>query len=190
MSKVYDRIDNALANFIAAQHVFFVATAPLDHEGHINLSPKGLESFRVIGSKTVAYLDLTGSGIETVSHLRENGRIVIMFCSLEGAPKILRLYGRGEAVEPGDPRFEELQKLFPQLAGLRSIVVVSLERIADSCGYGVPRYRYEGDRTQLLDWAHRKGAAGLTRYRTDNNTTSIDGLPGLRVRRNPGNDSV
>ncbi len=180
MSKVYDSIDNALSRFIEAQHIFFVATAPLDPAGHVNLSPKGLESFRIIDPKTVAYLDLTGSGIETVSHLRENGRITIMFCALEGAPKIVRLYGRGEAVESGDSRFDDLLKLFPHLPGLRSIVVVSLDRIADSCGYGVPRYRYEGERGQLIDWARRKGPLGLTRYRADNNATSIDGLPGLK----------
>lgn len=182
MSKVYDRIDEGLARFIGAQHLFFVATAPLHSEGHLNLSPKGLDSFRVIDPKTVAYLDLTGSGIETVAHLRNNGRIVIMFCAFEGAPKILRLYGRGAAVEPGHPRFDDLLELFPHLPGVRSVVVVSVERIADSCGYGVPLYRYEGQRTQLVDWARRKGLPGLTRYRDENNRESIDGLPGLKDR--------
>ncbi len=186
MSKVYDAIDSALARFIDAQHLFFVATAPLDESGHVNLSPKGLQSFRIIDPKTVAYLDLTGSGIETVSHLRENGRITIMFCALEGAPKILRLYGRGEAVDPADPRFADLRKRFADLPGVRSIVVVSLERIADSCGYGVPRYCYEGERTQLTDWARRKGPLGLTRYRAENNMASIDGLPGLKLRTERG----
>jgi len=185
MSKVYDGIDEALARFIAAQHVFFVATAPLDPAGHVNISPKGLESFRVIEPQTVAYLDLTGSGIETVAHLRENARVVIMFCAFEGPPKILRLHGRGEVVEPGDSRFRELLKLFPRIPGARSIVVVTLERIADSCGYGVPVYRYEGERKQLVDWARRKGASGLAEYRTEYNHASIDGLPGLRAEFAP-----
>jgi Pyridoxamine 5'-phosphate oxidase len=181
MSKLYDGIDDTLARFIAAQHVFFVATAPLDPAGHVNLSPKGLQSFRVIDPMTVAYLDLTGSGIETLSHLRENGRIVILFCAFEGPPQILRLYGRGEAIEPGDPRFKQLRTLFPQLAGVRCVIVVALDRIADSCGYGVPSYSYQGERTQLLQWARRKGPQGLARYRAEHNRVSIDEIPGLTV---------
>lgn len=188
MGKLYDRIDDALARFIGAQRLFFVATAPLDPEGHVNLSPKGLESFRVIDPRTVAYLDLTGSGIETVAHLRDNGRIVLMFCAFEGPPKILRLYGRGESVEPGDPRFRNLLALFPEPPGVRAVVVVAVERIADSCGWGVPLYRYEGGRTQLLDWAQQKGARGLDKYRAENNRTSIDGLPGLKAAINPGEE--
>jgi hypothetical protein len=181
MSKLYDGIDDTLTRFIAAQHVFFVASAPLDPAGHVNLSPKGLQSFRVIDPKTVAYLDLTGSGIETLSHLRENGRIAILFCAFEGPPKILRLYGQGEAVEPGDPRFKQLLALFPKLAGVRSVIVVALDRIADSCGYGVPIYSYQGERTQLVKWARRKGSKGLARYRAEHNRISIDGIPGLKV---------
>jgi hypothetical protein len=180
MGKLYDRLDEDLSRFIAAQHLFFVASAPLDPSGHINLSPKGLNTFRIIGPNAVAYLDLTGSGIETVSHLRENGRIIIMFCSFEGAPKILRLYGRGEPIEQGDARFEDLLRLFPELPGVRSVVRVTLERISDSCGYGVPLYRYQAERTQLLDWARRKGLSGLVDYRSRNNARSIDGIPGLK----------
>lgn len=183
MSKVYDRIDDALARLISAQRMFFVATAPLDPAGHLNLSPKGLESFRVIDPHTVAYLDLTGSGVETVAHLRENGRIVLMFCTFEGPPKVLRLYGRGEAVAPGDPRFEQLRGRFTERPGMRSIVVVALDRIADSCGWGVPLYRYEGERAQLIEWAEKKGPSGLEEYRAAHNRTSIDGLPGLEVQR-------
>ena len=189
MSKIYDGIDDALARFIAAQHVFFVATAPLDRAGHLNLSPKGLDSFRIIDPKTVAYLDLTGSGIETLSHLRENGRIVILFCALEGPPKILRLYGCGDPVQPGDPRFETLRPLFPDLAGVRSVIVVELERVADSCGYGVPLYSYEGERTQLLKWAKRQGPKGLARYQAENNRVSIDGMSGLKVAPDSPKDS-
>jgi hypothetical protein len=182
MSKIYDGIDEVLARFIGEQHVFFVATSPLDPAGHVNLSPKGLGSLKVIDPRTVAYLDLTGSGIETVAHLRENARVVIMFCAFEGAPKILRLHGRGEVIEPEDSRYPELLKLFPKLPGARSIVVVALERIADSCGYGVPLYRYEGERKQLIDWARRKGTSGLARYCSETNHSSIDGLPGLRAK--------
>ena len=181
MSKVFDHIDPALARLIGAQRMFFVATAPLDPAGHLNLSPKGLESFRILDPRTVAYLDLTGSGIETVAHLRENGRIVLMFCTFEGPPKVLRLYGRGEAVVSGDPRFAKLCGLFPDHPGLRSIIVVALDRIADSCGWGVPVYRYEGERAQLIQWAEKKGSSGLDEYRTEHNLTSIDGLPGLKV---------
>jgi hypothetical protein len=180
MGKLYDEIDETLRRFLEAQRMFFVATAPLDAAGHVNLSPKGLDSFRVIDPRTVAYLDLTGSGIETVAHLRENGRIVLLFCAFEGPPKIVRLQGRGEVVEPSDPGFGALAARFPTFAGTRSVIVISLERISDSCGYGVPLYGYEGQRSQLLDWAERKGADGVVRYREDNNRRSIDGLRGLK----------
>jgi hypothetical protein len=179
MSKIYESIDNALASFIGAQRMFFVATAPLDPDGHVNLSPKGLDSFRILDPKTVAYLDFTGSGVETIAHLRENGRAVIMFCAFEGAPKILRLHGRGEAIEPGDPRFGNLRSHFPEFPGVRSVVVVQVQRIADSCGYGVPVYRYERERDKLLKWAEHKGPEGVAEYRAANNLRSIDGLAGL-----------
>lgn len=180
MSKIHDGIDEALAAFIARQKVFFVATAPLAGDGHLNLSPKGLDSFRVCGPRTVAYQDFIGSGIETVAHLRENGRIVILFCAFEGPPKIVRLYGTGDAVEPGDAGFAELVALFPERRTTRSIVRVHVERIADSCGYGVPVYRFEGERSQLDDWAARKGDEDLERYKRENNARNVDGLPGLR----------
>ena len=179
MGKLYDALDAELTGFISAQHVFFVATAPLDGSGHVNLSPKGLDSFRVIDPKTVAYLDFTGSGVETISHLRENGRIVVLFCSFEGPPKILRLHGYGEVIEPDHPRFSDLSKLFPVSTSTRAVILVSLNRIADSCGYGVPLYSYEGERTQLPAWAERKGVEGLDEYRAQNNSISIDGIPGL-----------
>lgn len=181
MGKLYDSINPSLARFIAEQRMFFVATAPLDPAGHVNLSPKGLESFRVIDSRTVAYLDLTGSGIETVAHVRENQRIVIMFCAFAGPPKVLRLYGRGEVMEAGAPRFDQLRALFPDLPGVRSIVVVTLDRIADSCGWGVPLYHYEGERSQLLEWAEHKGVDGVAKYRAENNRVSVDGLSGLSL---------
>ena len=182
MGRIYAEIDDRLAAFITAQKMFFVATAPLSAAGHLNLSPKGADTFRIVDPRTVAYLDLTGSGIETVAHLRENGRIIILFCAFEGPPKIVRLHGRGEALEPREPRFAELCGRFPARLGTRSIIRVELDRIADSCGYGIPLYRYEGERTQLGEWAERKGPDGIVQYRAEHNAESIDGLPGLRDR--------
>ena len=180
MGKTFETIDERLADFLTAQHVFFVATAPSGGDGHVNLSPKGLDAFRVLDPSTVAYLDLTGSGVETIAHLRDNGRITLLFCAFEGPPKIVRLYGRGEAVLASDPRFAELAARFPSLPGIRSVIVVRLERIADSCGYAVPRYRYAGERDQLIAWAERKGETGLETYRAERNARSIDGLPGVK----------
>jgi len=180
MGKRHAGIDDGLASFIAAQRMFFVTTAPLGADGHLNLSPKGLDTFAVLDPETVAYLDFTGSGVETIAHLRENGRITILFCAFEGPPKILRLYGRGTVVEPDDPDFAALRARFGEFDGVRSIIRVALARIADSCGYGVPEYRYVGDRSQLREWAARKGPEGVRRYQETNNRESIDGLPGLR----------
>jgi hypothetical protein len=179
MGKLFAELDDDLRTFIARQRVFFVATAPLSPDGHVNLSPKGLDTFRILGPTRVAYLDLTGSGVETVAHLRENGRLTVMFCAFEGRPRILRLYGRGRAVEPGDAEWASVSAGFPALSGVRSVVVLDVERIADSCGYGVPLYEFAGDRPQLAEWADKKGAEGIRRYRDQKNHTSIDGLPGL-----------
>jgi len=179
MGTVYNELDQSLTDFIRAQHMFFVATAPLDGSGHVNLSPKGLDSFRILDPKTFAYVDFTGSGVETISHIRENGRIVVMFCAFDGSPKILRLYGRGEVVEPTASKFAHLANAFPDFEGVRAIIVVTLERIADSCGYAVPRYRYQGERSQLPAWTKKQGSDGLVQYRARHNRTSIDGLPGL-----------
>lgn len=181
MGKVYEQIDDRLREFIARQHVFFVATAPLAADGHVSLSPKGLDSFRILSPRSVAYLDLTGSGVETIAHLRENGRLTIMFCAFEGPPKIVRLHGRGRVVFPGDEEFCKLRPLFPEFPGVRGIIVADLERISDSCGYGVPLYEYRGERRQLIDWSERKGEEGLLRYQAENNRRSIDGLPGLAL---------
>jgi ribosomal protein S18 acetylase RimI-like enzyme len=180
MGKLYDGIDADLADFIGRQHVFFVGTTPTSPEGHLNLSPKGLDTFRILGPNSVAYLDLTGSGIETVAHLRENGRITIMFCAFEGHPLIVRLYGRGRVVEPGDPEWGGLIAGFPRHPGARSVVVVDVERVADSCGFAVPLYAYQGERTQLIAYAERKGPDGLAEYRAEKNRASIDGMAGLR----------
>jgi len=180
MAKLFEEIDDGLRAFIEAQKIFFVATAPAGAEGHINLSPKGLDSLRILGPRTIGYLDLTGSGVETIAHLGENGRIVIMFCAFEGPPRIVRLQGRGVAIEPQDENYTSLLQHFTPMPGMRAIIRVEVARISDSCGTGVPLYRYENQRTQLTDWAERKGEGGLAEYRRKNNSASIDGLPGLR----------
>ena len=180
MGKPYQELDERLIAFIGRQHLFFVGTAPTSVDGHLNISPKGLDTFRVLGPRAVAYLDLVGSGIETVAHLRENGRMTIMFCALEGSPLILRLYGRGRVVEPGDPEWDGLIGGFPTLPGTRSVVVLEVDRITDSCGFGVPRYEYREQRNKLIEFARKKGPAGMERYKAENNLKSIDGLDGLR----------
>ena len=159
MGKVYDQIDEKLAAFIGRQHLFFVGTAPTGPDGHLNVSPKGLDTFRILGPKSVAYLDLTGSGIETVAHLRQNGRVTIMFCAFEGRPLILRLYGRGRVVEPGDPEWDGLIAEFPEYPGVRSVIVVDVERVADSCGYRRAPLRVHG-RAVGVDRLRREEGAG------------------------------
>jgi hypothetical protein len=180
VGKVFAELDDELRGFIEAQRLFFVATAPLAADGLVNLSPKGLDSLRILGPREVAYLDLTGSGIETLAHLRENGRVVFMFCAFEGRPRILRLHGRGEALEPDDARWEELRARFPELPGARAIIRVDVQRIADSCGWGVPLMRFEGQRDQLVRVAEQLGAEKLAAGRAKFNRASLDGLPGLR----------
>ena len=179
MAKAYPEINEALRKFILDQSVFFVATAPLDAKGHVNVSPKGLDTFRILGPRTVAYLDIFGSGVETLAHLRENGRIVLMFCAFQGTPKILRLHGRGRAVEPHEGEFATLQGHFPVYEGTRAIMVVEVTRISDSCGFGVPLLKYEGDRADLPAWCRKRGTEGLKIYRQEKNRQSIDGLPGV-----------
>ncbi|MDQ1403576.1 MAG: hypothetical protein QOG03_1892 [Actinomycetota bacterium] len=178
MAHTFDVIDDPLAEWIGRQHVFFVATAPSDG-GHVNCSPKGLDTFAVLDPTTVAYLDLTGSGVETISHLRENGRICVMFCSFEGAPRIVRLQGTGEVLEPDHPDFAAVADRFPTYPGGRAVIRVTCERIADSCGYAVPIMSFEHDRDTLPKWAEKRGADGLVAYRAEKNAESIDGLPGL-----------
>jgi hypothetical protein len=180
MGKVYERLDEGLVGFISKQHVFFVGTAPDSPDSHLNVSPKGLDTFRILGPRSVAYLDLTGSGIETVAHLRQNGRITLMFCAFEGRPLILRLHGRGRVVEPEESEWDGLIARFPGYPGARSVVVVDVQRIADSCGFAVPLYEYRGERSQLIDHANRKGPEGLEEYKARKNRVSIDGLAGLR----------
>jgi len=179
MARVYPGIDEALADWLRRQPLFFVATAPLSADGHVNLSPKGLDTFRVLGPREVSWLDLTGSGVETLAHLRENGRVVLLFCAFEGPPKIVRLHGRGRVIESADPDFAGRRAAFPDLPGVRSLIHVEVTRVSDSCGFGVPRMAFEAERRQLLEWAERKGPQGLREYRAQHDR-SLDGLPGLR----------
>jgi hypothetical protein len=177
MARVHDSITPDLRAFIEAQRVFFVASAPLAADGHVNLSPKGLDSLRVLGDDRVAYLDLTGSGNETSAHLAENGRITIMVCAFEGPPRILRLFGTGRVMLPGDDGWDGLAAEFPEHVGTRQIIDVAVERVQTSCGFGVPRMEFVGERDQLPRWAAAKGEDGLIGYRREKNARSIDGLP-------------
>jgi hypothetical protein len=179
MANTYDRLNDKLIAFIRAQKMFFVATAPLSAEGSVNLSPKGYDSFTVIDQNTVAYLDLGGSGIETHAHLRENGRITLMFCAFEGAANILRLHGQGETVTFDEPGFPELLALFPGFDRARAVVTVHITRVSDSCGWAVPFYEYRGERDQLKRWIDASTEAAWKEKRYASNALSIDGLPGL-----------
>lgn len=178
MGKIYELINAELRDWLLQQKVFFVATAPQAENGHINCSPKGGDTFRVLGEREVAYLDLTGSGIETTAHLRENGRIVLMFCSFEGRPMIVRLHGTGEVIYPTNPDFARLVAHFPGQAGVRAIMKVSVTRISDSCGHGVPLMEFVARRDLIEKWSAVKGPQGLAEYRAAKNSASIDGLPG------------
>ena len=180
MGTTFDQLDEKLIKWIEQQHLFFVATAPLAADGLVNCSPKGLDSFAVLDSRTVMYADLNGSGIETAAHLNENGRIVIMFCAFQGPPRILRLAGRGEYLSPGHPDFDDLAGRC-DLKPLRGIVRVTLTRIADSCGFGVPKYEFLEQRQALVEWGNRKSPEQLRAYQRENNRLSIDGLPGVQV---------
>ncbi|MFH7244783.1 MAG: pyridoxamine 5'-phosphate oxidase family protein [Spirulina sp.] len=177
MGQQYPEITPALSQWIGQQRLFFVATAPLSTEGHINCSPKGGDCFRVIDSHTVAYQDLTGSGAETLAHLRDNGRIVVMFCAFEGPPQIVRLHGQGQVFTTQEAEFEDLARHFSPSLGTRSIVRITVTRVSSSCGYGVPLMAHQGDRDLLEPWAEKKGATALEAYRQQKNRFSIDGLP-------------
>ena len=182
MASVFDGIDLRLAGWLERQPVFFVATAPLAADGHVNLSPKGtVGTFRVLDRDTVAYLDLTGSGAETLAHLRENGRITIMFCAFDGRPTIVRLYGQGQAVLPSAPEFAGLVAGFAPRPGIRSVIRVAVSRVADSCGYAVPRMSLDAERDVLDLHNAKKGPDRLASYRVERNAASIDGLPAWPV---------
>jgi hypothetical protein len=177
MAKLYPVITDELQTFIASQPMFFVATAPLDSAGHINLSPKGLDCFRVLGPDQVAYLDLTGSGNETSAHLLDNGRITFMFCAFSGPPRILRLYGNGTTVVPNSAAWSTLRPLFPAHPGMRQIITARITRVQTSCGFAVPLMDYVGQRDTLIRWATRKGDEEIRDYQRENNIQSIDALP-------------
>jgi hypothetical protein len=179
MGRTHERLDGDLRAFVERQHVFFVATAPLDAEGHVNVSPKGGDTFRVLDERTVCYLDISGSGVETIAHLRENGRITIMCCAFEGNPDVVRLQGRGEPVFAADPRFADLRARFGAFSGVRSVIVVELDRIQSSCGFGVPLMAFVDDRDRLETTFAKRGDDSLPDYWAAKNATSVDGLPGM-----------
>ena len=179
MSKVLNEIDEELAAWLEAQPVFFVGTAPLASDGHVNCSPKGGDCFRILAPFEVAYLDFTGSGAETAAHLRENGRIVLMFCAFKGKPNIVRLHGQGEVITPDSPEWERFYAAFPPNPGARALMRVRVGRISSSCGFSVPLMDYKSDRDGLDKWATGKGEAGLAEYRAQKNAHSTDGLPCL-----------
>jgi len=179
--KVHPNIDSRLREFIVRQPMFFVATAPTGADGHVNVSPKGMTgTFAILDELRVAYLDFHGSGAETTAHLRENGRITLMFCAFDDKPNIVRLYGTGRAVPPTDPEYADLLARFPAAPdthGVRAIIDVAVHRVSDSCGYAVPLMSYQGDRDLLVQWTARRSDDDLTEYRKAKNTASIDGLP-------------
>ena len=186
MARTHDALDGQLASWIEAQPVFFVATAPLAGDGHVNVSPKGNRGeLVVLGPRCLAYLELTGSGVETIAHLRENGRIVVMCCAFTGRPRIVRVHGRGRAIRPGAEGWDEPAAAIagaggdPEGPGVRSIITVDVERIADSCGYGVPLMTFAGHRPAMDEWSERKGPEGIAAYQAGHNARSIDGLAGL-----------
>lgn len=179
MAKTYPAIDEKMRAWVARQKLFFVSTAPLSENGLLNCSPKGMDSFRILDDHSVGYLDLTGSGIETIAHLRENARIVIMFCAFEGPPNIVRFHGTGSVHAKDSEGYEKLLPHFDELPGARSIIKVDVTRIGDSCGYSVPLYDYVGDRDVLTKWAENKKEEGVAAYQKENNQASLDGLPGL-----------
>lgn len=177
MAKLFDRITEELQHFITLQPIFFVATAPLTPMGHVNMSPKGLDSFRILSPHRVAYLDLTGSGNETSAHLLENGRITLMFCAFQEPPCILRLYGQGRVVLPDSSDWSDLYSQFEPIPGARQIIVAEITRVQTSCGLGVPLFEHQAQRQSLVVWADKKGEQGLKDYRQLKNFVSVDGLP-------------
>ena len=175
MSKFYNKITTRLQKFIKAQKIFFVATAPTS--GRINLSPKGMDSFRVLSENRVLWLNVTGSGNETAAHLIENQRITLMFCSFEGAPNILRIYGKGKEIKENDESWNDLIPLFPETPGTRQIFDITVESAQTSCGMSIPFFDFKGERNELNDWATEQGKKGIEAYWKNKNQTSIDGLP-------------
>ena len=192
MAQTFEKIPDEFVDWIEGQPVFFVATAPADPGTHVNVSPRGLDTFRVIDANRVAWLDLTGSGVETIAHLKAGGeagggagsgaggRITLMFCAFDGPPRVVRLYGRGTVREPGEDAHDALRRLLPDLPGSRAVVDVAVDRVSSSCGFGVPLMEFVGPREELVASARRKGPEKMAAYRARKNAASIDGLPGLR----------
>ena len=186
MGKVYEAIDGRLKEFVERQPMFFVATAPLADDGHINLSPRGITgTFKVLDGHTFAWLDTNGSGSETIAHLRENGRIVVMFCAFDGPPNIVRFHGRGRVVPLGTEEYATLRPNFIDFPAARAVIVVEVERVADTCGYAVPLMDYREDRTLMHQWTEKKGGEALVAYRREKNLLSLDGLPGYDYDKEP-----
>ena len=185
MGKLHDSITDEFKTWIEAQHVFFVASAPLTADGHVNLSPKGGDAFRVLASSQVGYVDYTGSGNETSAHIHENGRITFMFCAFDGAPRILRLQGKGRTILPSDDEWADVSKHFDvSNPGTRQIILADITRVYTACGFSVPLMEFVSDRDILTRWAETKGADGIEQYQCEKNITSVDGLPtplGLKV---------
>ncbi len=179
MGQVFEGIDEGLARWIDAQPVWFVATAPLAGDGRVNVSPRGGDSFSVLGEHRVGWVDLTGSGVETIAHLRENGRICVMFASFDRRPRIVRLHGAGQVHVPGTPAFDEVTALHPAHPSTRAVVTVDVERVSDSCGWGVPVVEVVEERDLMRPFADRHGPDGMDAYRARTNASSLDGLPGL-----------
>ena len=179
MGKEYTEIDERIQKWMSRQHVFFVSTAPTSADGLVNCSPKGLDSLRVLGPRELAYVDTGGSGIETVAHLKDNGRITLMLCAFDGPPKIFRFYGRGTVVEPQDAGFADLLAAFPPMPAARNIIRIAVERIIDSCGYGVPLYDFRAHRDSLPNYFGKQSEEDILEYRRKRNSVSLDGLPGL-----------
>jgi hypothetical protein len=177
MGKFFNAIEDRHSEFIQKQHMFFVASAPLSADGHVNVSPKGMDCFRILSPTRVAYMDIVGSGNETSAHMLENGRITFMFCAYDGPPLILRLYGKGYTVIPGDEEWESLSSNFNLVLSTRQIIVADIDMVQTSCGYSVPYYAYEGERDTMPKWAANKGEEGLETYKAEKNLVSIDGLP-------------
>jgi len=180
MSKVFDSIDEHLKTWIEEQPMWFVANAPLRADGHVNVSPRGLDSFSVLGAHRVGWVDYTGSGVETIAHIGENGRVCLMFSSFGNRPRIVRLHGRGAVFLPGESAFAEVAALHPEHPSTRAVITVEVSRISDSCGWGVPVMDMIGERDLIRVRAEQKGVEGMANYRAERNGLSIDGLPGLR----------
>jgi len=183
MAKFYPALTESLIAFIQQQHIFFTATAPLS--GRINLSPKGMDSLRVLNDKQVAYLDLTGSGNETAAHLKENGRMTLMLCSFEENPLILRLYGHGRTIRPRDAEWQYVHPHFEALPGERQLILLDIDSLQTSCGWAVSLYDYQGERDMMTRWVEKKGEQGIMEYWNTKNRVSIDGLPTGLLADNP-----